>query len=951
MKTTLTLLPVVLALALPGRASPPDAGSRWLPIAEGGRKDMTSASLIHADDSGIEISVNVPGVSTGAIVAPDGRQYTALSIPGGGATAEHVGLPNMPFKGFFIEVPYGADITAELIDERIISLGDGFSVYPRQPISLMNEPPPPFVRDAGAYARDAFFPSAPVALGEPSFLRGRRVVFVQVFPLRFNPAQGTLQAYRTLRFRVNFSLQSDVSGEAAKQRLATPQSEKLAAQLLLNFRPALTPRISQPPKRLLQSGAEYLIIVKDGLYLDILPLAEWKYKKGFRTHIATMSDVGTTAAEVKGYIQDAYDNWDIPPQYVLLVGDDQDIPLAEVEFSGSPLKTDHPYACVEGTDYLPDLALGRLPLSLGSECEAVVSKLVQYDRYPVAGNWYEHALIAGYFEDVNPYDNVEDLYFMETLSITYKFLNEHGCGTDAAFCLSYHPPSGVYHFNPGTTVVPPYEHREELNLHHWGVSPYLDPIPQWIVDLWLNCAIPGESISGPINEGTGLVIYYDHGSPLGWENPVFISYDVETLENGEMTPVILSMACKTGAIWWGEGDCFCEVFLKHSGGGCVGIAGGTGNGAAVFADLLIHGTMTSFWGAAYDPTYTTDPYSWRLSDALTYSKIYMKEFMGDTPKTDYFFHWMHWFGEPEMMLRTEAPHTLDVTHTLCVESGQPEDVVVTDGGYPVAGALVAISHASNDDYWRDYTDANGSVTFELAFSEPGWYDLVVSAHNCSPYEGGVYADTELSIVEQPEGQGVVEGGTATFAVEAQGAAPFTYQWRKDGENIVGATEATLVIESVTTADAGAYDVVVTDACESVTSDAATLVVYAIGDFGVSWYSIDGGGVMYHNGGSFSLGGTTGQVDPGIHSGGDFVLSGGFWAPNLCVPPGPADCDADCDVDLDDYELFVECLSGAKEADGYVAPSVECQNVFDLEGDEDVDKEDFLLFQSLFTGSS
>lgn len=45
------------------------------------------------------------------------------------------------------------------------------------------------------------------------------------------------------------------------------------------------------------------------------------------------------------------------------------------------------------------------------------------------------------------------------------------------------------------------------------------------------------------------------------------------------------------------------------------------------------------------------------------------------------------------------------------------------------------------------------------------------------------------ITVQPEDQGVVEGQTATFFVTATGTEPLNYQWRKNGVNIAGATNA------------------------------------------------------------------------------------------------------------------------------------------------------------------
>ena len=51
----------------------------------------------------------------------------------------------------------------------------------------------------------------------------------------------------------------------------------------------------------------------------------------------------------------------------------------------------------------------------------------------------------------------------------------------------------------------------------------------------------------------------------------------------------------------------------------------------------------------------------------------------------------------------------------------------------------------------------------------------------------------------------------------------------------------------------------------------------VAGFEITWYSIDGGGGMRSTGGDFELSGTIGQPDAGRMSGGDFTLTGGFWA--------------------------------------------------------------------------
>jgi len=82
----------------------------------------------------------------------------------------------------------------------------------------------------------------------------------------------------------------------------------------------------------------------------------------------------------------------------------------------------------------------------------------------------------------------------------------------------------------------------------------------------------------------------------------------------------------------------------------------------------------------------------------------------------------------------------------------------------------------------------------------------------------------LTFGTQPGAQNVKAGAKVTFSVSATAASKLTYQWQENGVNIMGATNATLVLKAVTMASDGAYSVVVTSALGSLTSSSAMLVV-------------------------------------------------------------------------------------------------------------------------------
>jgi Ig-like domain-containing protein len=83
----------------------------------------------------------------------------------------------------------------------------------------------------------------------------------------------------------------------------------------------------------------------------------------------------------------------------------------------------------------------------------------------------------------------------------------------------------------------------------------------------------------------------------------------------------------------------------------------------------------------------------------------------------------------------------------------------------------------------------------------------------------------VTIATQPASQTVAAGQTATFGVVATGAAPMTYQWRKNGVNIAGATASSYTTPPAAAADnAAKFVAVVSNPVGSVTSNAAILTV-------------------------------------------------------------------------------------------------------------------------------
>jgi hypothetical protein len=109
----------------------------------------------------------------------------------------------------------------------------------------------------------------------------------------------------------------------------------------------------------------------------------------------------------------------------------------------------------------------------------------------------------------------------------------------------------------------------------------------------------------------------------------------------------------------------------------------------------------------------------------------------------------------------------------------------------------------------DWTFSNNSTTFTVR-------NLYVLAR-----PGGTPTGTAPLVIANPTSRIVNPGAATTFAVQASGASSF--QWRKNGTPIVGATQPWLDLTGITASDAGSYDVVLRGpTLVTTTSLAATL---------------------------------------------------------------------------------------------------------------------------------
>lgn len=124
---------------------------------------------------------------------------------------------------------------------------------------------------------------------------------------------------------------------------------------------------------------------------------------------------------------------------------------------------------------------------------------------------------------------------------------------------------------------------------------------------------------------------------------------------------------------------------------------------------------------------------------------------------------------------------------------------------------------------------------EIVVSSFGSYQRIKCAEAWTVVEP-IFMTTAIGglpkILTQPQSASVQMGSSLSLVVVAAGMSPITYQWRHDGVNMFGETAATLALGTVDSADAGTYDVIVTNPAGAVTSDVATVTVGTAPSFSV-----------------------------------------------------------------------------------------------------------------------
>ncbi len=819
--------------------SPPLGWMPFLPDVQDG--ESPRSYMKDETTSGITVRFDIPGLFIHEEKV-GGVTYQHVSIPArAGMTS--VGKPELPIVGEIIEVPFDVDFYPEIVKAETAQIS-GYNVYPAQeprrdriirggPVNPIENPigplRPPVIRfepkstfkvDAATYQANADFPDTPVSITTEDIgvIRGHRVLLLKVNPVLYNPAARLLTVYRTLEVRIHFDHPAQVKG--VNDRIRSRAFEEFLDAALLNYK--------NPGRFWCEGGGmgdnkppacDYLIITHDAFYNEsvatnpVLRLANWKRQKGYRTTVVKVGTIGNTAAAIQAYIQRAYDNWAPPPSYILLIGD-ADLVRAvdgahhpDEHWAPSPqpqIETDLYYTTVDGTDYFPDIFIGRMSADTLQQVTDMVDKVIAYEQTPPAtpanAAFYTNLSLTGLFsetdEDPDVITGQEDRPWIANMETIRNFMQNQGYTVERIYATDTGFPGNAAaqdprRYNDGTNLP--------NNLLH----------PQYAWNGGTNL------ISNAFNAGRFLMTYRAHGNWGGWAGPGFGIADAQALAQNDLLPLVICITCQAG--WFDNetddnthggravgDDCFAEVLLRRPRSGAIGVISMTRNSATGWNDFLVFGAYKAVW-----PTFNPDP-PWaghpavptgdqvelrRLGQISSFSKMYMARAYAAGNQRLIEFEMHHLFGDPELPLWTAAPRDLTAEYPKGIGAAGLQEFVVkvtdTANGQIVHNAVVALTR-NNTLIQMQQTHTNGLARFSLTDAGSGDMDLTVTALGYRPHLGKLEVTStgaELNILDPddgPEGQVIHIGGRnfkngENVEITFGTAAPFTTPANASGE--------------------------------------------------------------------------------------------------------------------------------------------------------------------------
>ena len=611
-------------------------------------------------DNQLEISFDLGGY----FVEDLANGKNKISFPGGVPNLE-AGTPDLPKMAQSIIIPDLAHMELSIVESKFLEFFMENLISSKGNLTRNIDPASVPYTFGQAYETDEFYPQDIVFMRNPYIMRTVRGQAIVFQPIQYNPIQRTLRVYTHIKVNIQQNGMSQINPLTRRpDKGGSREFENIYAEHFLNYS-------TNSRYELLGEEGPMLVVCYGEFMESMQPFVEWKNYKGILTEMVDVADIGGSD-EIEAFVETKY--YDDGIAFVLFVGDIDQIPSPRYsDGAGSNSPADPSYGFVAGSDYYPEIIIGRFSAENTSHVETMINRTIEYEMDPdPTADWYKKG--SGFASDQGPGDDGE---------IDYEHLDNI---RDDLLGFTYIEVDQIY--DPTGTV---------------------------------------EDGEVALNEGRSIVNYTGHGSNGSWGNGCPMNQtDVNGLVNMGMYPFIWSVACVNGEFH--IGTCFAETWLRATGAndvptGAIAVLMSTVNqswsppmdGQDEMNDILVE--------------------SYENNIKRTYGGLSMNGamHMADSYGTAGEEEILYWtiFGDPSVVVRTDTPTDMTVSHNDVMIIGAEEFSIETG----MAAALVAVSR-DGELLASTYTDATGGTTleFDTPLEIPGPVDLVVTAFNKMPYE-------------------------------------------------------------------------------------------------------------------------------------------------------------------------------------------------------------------------
>jgi len=463
-------------------------------------------------NTGVTVNFSIPSFVFGELDY-QGEAYKTIYLPGS-FLPNNEGAPDVPGISKYIALPQGAEANYRIIAARK-EVYHNVNLAPAPHIPFDTEDGPlTYVKDKSIYNTNAFYPAQPVNISERSKIRGLDVVMLGITPFQYNPVTKELVVYKDIQIEVSFS---GGNGHYGEDRLRSRWWDPVVEEQVLNASvlPQVDYNITHSQGGSRTPDYEYIIITLNDP--DFLAWADsiktFRTLQGIKTGVVTIDDLGgNTESNIESYIDDAYNNWDVPPSAVLLLADYStgSSGITSHMYShpaGYPnYASDNKYADVDGDD-LPDVILARITANNAAQLQVMVSKFIEYERNPPTDvGFYDHPITALGWQTSR--------WFQVCSEVVGGYLkNELGKNPVRINAVySGNPNSDPWSTASNTSTVVNYFGPDGLG--------YIPATPQELGGFSGGTAT---DVINAINSGSFMLQHRDHGGYSGWGEPSFSS--------------------------------------------------------------------------------------------------------------------------------------------------------------------------------------------------------------------------------------------------------------------------------------------------------------------------------------------------------------------------------------------------------------------------------------------